>query len=209
MCNFSNTLILIAKRYQYFDPSKHHYEKHKIMSRTAYKEIEYKQCIASGVARRYVPRQWQFDDCISFPLHSGHLRQSTDPKIAADLRPSADGQPACLQPRQLRNGTDRRKDGQTEGRIALFQNATQGGGIISRPHSANGVIVLCVAENAESSCSIQQHLACVQPFIGEISLSSVFLRAYLLVKKSFLSLNSTLGVYFKPALYCTDLINAA
>jgi len=32
-----------------------------------------------------------FDDGISFRSQSGHLRQSTDPKIAADLRPSADG----------------------------------------------------------------------------------------------------------------------
>ena len=34
------------------------------------------------------PRRWQFDGGISFRRH---LRQSMDPKIAADLRPSADG----------------------------------------------------------------------------------------------------------------------
>jgi len=55
MRNFSNTLILIAKRYQYFDPSKHHYEKHKIMSRAAYKEIEYAR------TNNVSPRVWRDD----------------------------------------------------------------------------------------------------------------------------------------------------
>ena len=37
------------------------------------------------------PSRWQFDGGISFRRQSGHLRQSMDTKIAADLRPSADG----------------------------------------------------------------------------------------------------------------------
>jgi len=36
-------------------------------------------------------RRWQFDGGILLRCQSGHLRQSMDPKIAADLRPSADG----------------------------------------------------------------------------------------------------------------------
>ena len=84
MRNFSNTLILIAKRYQYFDPSKHHYEKHKIMSRTAYKEIEYARTNNVGLS----PRVWRDD---MSPANGSSTIASTDPKIAADLRPSADG----------------------------------------------------------------------------------------------------------------------
>ena len=37
------------------------------------------------------PRRWQSDGDIV----SRHLRQSMDPKIAADLRPSADGSAVC------------------------------------------------------------------------------------------------------------------
>jgi len=36
-------------------------------------------------------RRWQFDGGTSFRRQSGHLRQAVDPKIAADLRPIADG----------------------------------------------------------------------------------------------------------------------
>jgi len=36
------------------------------------------------------PGRWQFDGRISFRRQSGHLSQSTDPKIALDLRPSSD-----------------------------------------------------------------------------------------------------------------------
>jgi len=52
--------------------------------------IYYEQGIAPEAARRYDPHRWQFDEGISFRRQSGHLRQSIDPKIAADLRPSAD-----------------------------------------------------------------------------------------------------------------------
>jgi len=37
------------------------------------------------------PSRRQFDGGISFRRQSGHMRQSMDPKLAADLRPSADG----------------------------------------------------------------------------------------------------------------------
>jgi len=36
------------------------------------------------------PKERQFDSGILFRRQSGHLRQSMDPKIAADLRPSAE-----------------------------------------------------------------------------------------------------------------------
>jgi len=50
-----------------------------------------KEGITTGAARRYAPpRRWQCDGGMSFCRQSGHLRQSMDPKIAADLRPSAD-----------------------------------------------------------------------------------------------------------------------
>jgi len=35
------------------------------------------------------PSRWQFDGGISFRRQSGHLRQSMDTKIAADLRPQS------------------------------------------------------------------------------------------------------------------------
>ena len=45
----------------------------------------------AGAARQYAPpKERQFDSGILFRRQSGHLRQSMDPKIAADLRPSAD-----------------------------------------------------------------------------------------------------------------------
>jgi len=44
-----------------------------------------------GGGETIYPRRWQFDCGISFRRQSGRLRQSVDPKIAADLRPSADG----------------------------------------------------------------------------------------------------------------------
>ena len=69
------------------------------------------------------PRRWQFDS-----------------KIAADLRPSADGSavrtslvgrwPAVAQ-LQAAGPWDRLTDGQMDGRIALFRNAPLGGGIIT------------------------------------------------------------------------------
>jgi len=47
--------------------------------------------LSPGAARRYAPRRWQFDGRVSFRRQSGHLRQSMDPTIAVDLRPSVDG----------------------------------------------------------------------------------------------------------------------
>ena len=44
-----------------------------------------------GGGETICPRRWQFDGGISFRRQSDHLRQSMDPKIAADPLPSADG----------------------------------------------------------------------------------------------------------------------
>ena len=44
-----------------------------------------------GGGETVCPRRWQFDGGISFRRQSGHLRQSMDPKIPVDLRPSAVG----------------------------------------------------------------------------------------------------------------------
>ena len=64
------------------------------------------QGIAPGAARRYAPRWWQLD-----------------PKIAADLHPSADGS-AVRTPLVTGGGQAAGSCamGQTDGRIALFQN---------------------------------------------------------------------------------------
>ena len=53
------------------------------------------------------------------------------PHISSGRRWLSCRQPACRLPRQLRDGTDRQTNGEKDGRVALFQNAPQGGCIMT------------------------------------------------------------------------------
>ena len=106
-------------------------------------EFSYNQLLTRyrhGGGETICPGRWQFDDGISFRRESGHLRQSTDPKIATDLRPSADrsavrtflvagGGLAAGSQHAYSLGSCAMR--QADGRIALFQNVPLGRDIIT------------------------------------------------------------------------------
>ena len=63
-----------------------------------------------GGGETICPRRWQFD-----PKIVADLRQVRNPHISCGRRWLSCRQPVCLQPRQLRHGTDRRTDRLTDG----------------------------------------------------------------------------------------------
>ena len=61
-------------------------------------------------ARRYAPGRWQFDGGKNRGGSTSVRGRVSSPHISAGRRWLSCRQPACLQPRQLRHGTDRRTD---------------------------------------------------------------------------------------------------
>jgi len=87
---------------------------------------------------------------------SGHMRQSMDPKIAADLCPSADGSAVRTSPmagggyaadNQRAYSLGRCAIGQTDGRIALFQNPPPRAGHNTPELTVSVVLTLSIALN--------------------------------------------------------------